>query len=236
MRNECNIIRDILPLYIENMISQDTVSFVEEHLNGCAECRTELESMKNSINFEQMYESSSDEAGNDIVPLKVLKRKMRNRKILTIVLSSLSGAVIIGSMIFYFCLYGIPAHSDKIKLQTEFQYDDSGYLDQIFVLHMMHFDGLSLNATVKNVYETDEYGQKFLVGYEITPRTMVFDWGQNAGSYTLGYTYFDDVAPDEEFDFTITVKFKDKTVAYSMVEEGLFVPQEDVIKYYEATE
>ena len=32
MRNECNIIRDILPLYIEDMVSAETAELVEEHL------------------------------------------------------------------------------------------------------------------------------------------------------------------------------------------------------------
>ena len=46
MRNECNIIRDILPLYAEDMVSADTSAFVEEHLDTCADCRAELEDMK----------------------------------------------------------------------------------------------------------------------------------------------------------------------------------------------
>ena len=48
MKNECNIIRDILPLYVEDMVSADTSAFVEEHLEKCAECRAELEDMKKS--------------------------------------------------------------------------------------------------------------------------------------------------------------------------------------------
>ena len=31
MENRCNIIRDILPLYIEDMVSPDTTAFLEEH-------------------------------------------------------------------------------------------------------------------------------------------------------------------------------------------------------------
>ena len=45
MRNECNIIRDILPLYAEDMVSPDTVSYVEEHLKSCEACRREYEQM-----------------------------------------------------------------------------------------------------------------------------------------------------------------------------------------------
>ena len=45
MKKECNIIKDILPLYVEDMVSADTSAFVEEHLEKCAECRAELEDM-----------------------------------------------------------------------------------------------------------------------------------------------------------------------------------------------
>ena len=34
MKNECNIIKDILPLYAEKMVSEDTVDFIEEHLQA----------------------------------------------------------------------------------------------------------------------------------------------------------------------------------------------------------
>lgn len=46
MRNECNIIRDLLPLYAEDMVSADTADFVEAHLAACAACRAELEALR----------------------------------------------------------------------------------------------------------------------------------------------------------------------------------------------
>ena len=230
MRNECNIIRDILPLYIEELVSEDTVSFVEEHLNGCAECRVEMEKMKEGNDFETL-ENSRDRRKKDIVPLKLLKKKMRNRKIATIIISCLSVGVLAGCFFFFAVFYGVTAKSDAVNLQTEFQYNDSAYLDQSFALHIMRLDGLPLNATVKNVYETDEYGKKILIGYEVIPRSLMVNWGQHAGSYTIGYAYIEETAPSEDFNFTITVKFQDKTVVYSMVEEGLFVPQENVKNY-----
>ena len=39
MKNECSIVQDILPLYVEDMVSEDTAGFVKEHLRGCPECR-----------------------------------------------------------------------------------------------------------------------------------------------------------------------------------------------------
>lgn len=37
--DECKIVEDLLPLYIEELVSPETGSFVQEHLNGCENCR-----------------------------------------------------------------------------------------------------------------------------------------------------------------------------------------------------
>ena len=36
MKKECNIVQDVLPLYLENMVSEGTKVFVEEHLESPA--------------------------------------------------------------------------------------------------------------------------------------------------------------------------------------------------------
>ena len=76
MKNECTIIRDILPLYIDKMVSEDTIAFVEEHLEKCAACRTELENMKAPNALEIVV---SDTQATDEKPLKAFA-KMWNRK------------------------------------------------------------------------------------------------------------------------------------------------------------
>lgn len=78
MRNECNIVRDILPLYAEEMVSPDTAAFVETHLKNCESCQRE-------------YERSRDPRPvppSDSAPLLKLRRKMRVKKIQTIVLTA----------------------------------------------------------------------------------------------------------------------------------------------------
>lgn len=37
--NECNIVKDLLPLYAEDLVSPDSGEFIEKHLASCAECR-----------------------------------------------------------------------------------------------------------------------------------------------------------------------------------------------------
>ena len=46
MKKECSIIRDMLPLYFENMVSEDTAEFVKKHIENCPDCAAELKAMK----------------------------------------------------------------------------------------------------------------------------------------------------------------------------------------------
>ena len=48
-KNNCNIIRDILPLYLDDVVSDETKQMVEEHLQSCASCRAEASSMKKDV-------------------------------------------------------------------------------------------------------------------------------------------------------------------------------------------
>lgn len=79
MRNECSIIRDLLPLYAENMVSSDTAVFVEEHLKGCETCRKEYEGTKEPQPAQEI---------SDAAPLLKLSRKMKIKKIQTIALTA----------------------------------------------------------------------------------------------------------------------------------------------------
>ncbi len=80
MKNECNIIRDILPLYREKMVSADTSEFIEEHLKNCSECRKECDRMK---------EPKVMRSNADILPLTKLKQKLRTKRIKTIVFTAI---------------------------------------------------------------------------------------------------------------------------------------------------
>ncbi len=78
MRDECNVIRDLLPLYAENMASADTVDWVEEHMKKCEACRNEYENMKEPQMVQEV---------KDVVPLLKLRKKMRIKRIQTVALT-----------------------------------------------------------------------------------------------------------------------------------------------------
>ena len=45
MKVPCNIIEDLLPLYHDNVCSEESRAMVKEHLQTCAKCRTLLAMM-----------------------------------------------------------------------------------------------------------------------------------------------------------------------------------------------
>jgi len=45
MKLECDVIRDLLPLYAEKLASPASSALVEQHLAECPACRAELEQM-----------------------------------------------------------------------------------------------------------------------------------------------------------------------------------------------
>lgn len=46
MNISCNIIKDILPLYVEDIVSEDTRVLVENHINNCIYCKKEFDEMR----------------------------------------------------------------------------------------------------------------------------------------------------------------------------------------------
>ena len=47
--NECEIIRDLIPLCVDDVASKSSVDLVNEHISTCEECRKVMENMKGSL-------------------------------------------------------------------------------------------------------------------------------------------------------------------------------------------
>ena len=77
MINKCNVIRDILPVYTEDMISRDTAEFVEEHLSSCENCKKAYEEMKTDIVTVK----------NNSEPLRKIAQKLKQTNIMIILIT-----------------------------------------------------------------------------------------------------------------------------------------------------
>jgi len=90
MKISCNIIRDLLPLYAEDLASEDTRALVEEHLRDCEDCTNVLNTMKKAtpIPVEASPES-----------LDKVKRIIRRRRTVS-VMAAVMTVITIASAVF----------------------------------------------------------------------------------------------------------------------------------------
>lgn len=75
---ECDIITDLLPIYLEHDTQEETNRFIEEHLVTCEECRKNYEWMKGSfVDFTgQKKEQDDKKKKKNIKVFKKVKLKI----------------------------------------------------------------------------------------------------------------------------------------------------------------
>ena len=77
MKITCDVIQDLMPSYIDGILSEDSKALVEEHMGTCQECRKMLEIMKEEQGKEQNQMRSS------AATLKKIRKQLIVRRVLT---------------------------------------------------------------------------------------------------------------------------------------------------------
>lgn len=85
MKIPCNIIRDLLPLYVEDMLSEDSTTMVQEHIQQCQSCRAYLDEIGD---FNEMP------MDRDPAPLLRIKSTLQKKKMQTVLLSVLFSIIL----------------------------------------------------------------------------------------------------------------------------------------------
>lgn len=93
---KCEVVRDLLPMYIDDLCSEQTCQEIKEHMQHCQDCKNKLEEMnlpvETAIEEEEKKEVS-------IEPMKKVKRKLK-RKNMTIGIIIMVSALLIGGISF----------------------------------------------------------------------------------------------------------------------------------------
>lgn len=101
MNMPCGVIRDLLPLYAEELTSEESKELVREHLDGCPDCRKKYE--------ELQHPQPSEPDGT--AALRAVKKDIRRRRVL---------AVLLAALLVFLPLFTLLAHStDKVAVPYE---------------------------------------------------------------------------------------------------------------------
>ena len=137
----CEVVKDLLPLYHDGVVSSDTGIMVESHLDHCEKCRVELDSICNGDKIEkgiiEYNEKSSFSAFRNGV--SAIKRKGTIRGVL---ITALAVAVLLSGFIFLRTNSVIKVPFDQLKIDDVIRYDlgtEGG--EGLFFTYEMDWDG-----------------------------------------------------------------------------------------------
>ena len=95
----CPIVRDLLPLYVDNLVSEESALEIEKHLKDCPDCRECFEHMKSGILKEE--NKKREETNREINYLKKIKKNTAKKVFLGAVLTLLSCILILAVNLFF---------------------------------------------------------------------------------------------------------------------------------------
>ena len=90
---DCEIVRDLLPSYVDWQTSETTNIAIEKHISGCHECTEILQRMKEPDDALQSQK-------NEIDYLKKVKKSEHHAVLIAIVATLLIGLIVYGIRVF----------------------------------------------------------------------------------------------------------------------------------------
>lgn len=119
MKIHCNIAKDLMPLYIDDVLSEESKAAVEEHLTGCESCREYYCKMHGS-DFSEAKAEAEEVLGrlDEAERLKRLKRKMLLKRIVTIAATAAVAVlvIIVGDILIFHNPSYIPYEDTGIRM------------------------------------------------------------------------------------------------------------------------
>ena len=140
MNKDCEIIKDLLPLYVDDVCSTETREFVEKHLKNCNECQKYFETMEKDENNKNNKNSDEKES------IKNFNNKIKRNKIKAVVISLI--IFVIGILLIKY-IYSCILFNHIINKAHKFSDIDNMYIQkmenslsgEIFVTKQYYKDG-----------------------------------------------------------------------------------------------
>ena len=110
MTISCELVRDLLPLYDDGVISNDGKKIVSTHLCRCSACRDYHKQVKESALADTEQNQIPPAAGKDFRPLA---RRYKRKRILYWAAAAAISAVYAGTMIY--CISKLAENGDHKK-------------------------------------------------------------------------------------------------------------------------
>lgn len=176
MKKECSIVQDVLPLYLENMVSEDTTVFVREHLEICSDCAVAFERLKSGRRIEV---AETPQRKHDAEVITAVKNKIAKIFLKAVAAVCLVFVVLLCAVLLYTGI-SYPVTKDNISLSTK---KDGEY--SYIILETEAGKSLYFEAKTEDILndQKEVCGQRivlFNVRYHksFTKKTSYMSWGR----------------------------------------------------------
>jgi hypothetical protein len=176
---QCDIIKDLLPLYVDNVCSEASRKMVEAHLAECGNCREELENILRELQIPGDAAGNNRSDGNVIKGISTIWNRSKTKAFMKgAVITALSCTVIVLGYVglFHWNITAVP--TDVIQIT-----DVSKLADGRIAYHVQFTDGYDLNEVR---FDSDENGNFYLTPYRpVVKAKPIMDGGLSNMYYTL---------------------------------------------------
>lgn len=176
MKRECSVVQDVLPLYLENMVSEGTTVFVKEHLETCSDCAAAFERLKSG---RQIDVAEAPQRKHDAEVITAVKKKIAKIILKAVAAVCLVFVVLLCAVLLYTGI-SYPVTKDNISLSTK---KDGEY--SYIILETEAGKALYFEAKTEDILndQKEVCGQRiilFNVRYHkgFTKKTSSMSWGR----------------------------------------------------------
>ncbi len=140
MSKQCDIVRDILPLYVDDACSEASAEMVKEHLNACADCNAIYQKLLSHTSEDVLHE---EKAKALLCAMRQKKSRGQKKKITIAVLVSIALCIIA----IFAALFLLPINIayEPVKIDFPFEVED------VESVEMYHYDEVPASAEKKVV-------------------------------------------------------------------------------------
>lgn len=195
MKQECSIVQDLLPLYVENMVNADTAAFIRAHIETCPGCAAALAAMQGDKEAEA---AEARRRENDAQVIAAMRKKVARRVFRSVAAVAAAAAIVCGAVLAYVGV-GRPATTADVSLSAKTE-------DGLIVLEVPAGKSLAFDSKTEDIL--DEAGE--VCGQ----RTTLYNL-ECHNSFSREATTLDWRVPLEENYWEVVVELEDGTLRAS---------------------
>lgn len=195
MKQECSIVQDLLPLYVENMVNADTAAFIRAHIETCPGCAAALAAMQGDKEAEA---AETRRRENDAQVIAAMRKKVARRVFRSVAAVAAAAAIVCGAVLAYVGV-GRPATTADVSLSAKTE-------DGLIVLEVPAGKSLAFDSKTEDIL-----GE---AGEVCGQRTTLYNL-ECHNSFSREATTLDWRVPLEENYWEVVVELEDGTLRAS---------------------